>query len=137
MGAKKKKQTNINFIIPLVVYPFDVMISIGQDNEQLGKVLDTMSNLTEEDIRACGYPSEYVKGRAVMFSTNASIIRLRNLPKTPIDFGTLAHEVFHIVTFVMDRVGMKLKLNVSDEAYSYLVGYITEQIYENINKYYD
>ena len=136
MGTRKKKQTNINFIIPLVIYPFEVVVSIAQDNEQLGKVLDTMSNLTEEDIRACGYPSEYTKGRAVMFSTNASIIRLKELPQTPADFGTLAHEIFHIVTFIMDRVGMKLAIEVSDEAYSYLIGYLTEQIYKATNKYY-
>lgn len=132
----KKKNPSINFIVPLVVYPFDVMVSVNQDNDQLGKVLDTMSSLTEEDIRACGYSSQYSAGKAVMFSTNASIIRLRKLPETSEEYGTLAHEIFHIVTFVMDRIGMKLAIEVSDEAYSYLIGYLTTEIYKGLNKYY-
>jgi len=131
-----KKSPSFSIIIPLAIYPFDVMVSVGQDDEQLGKVLDKVSNLTEDDIRACAYPSPYTKGRAVMFTTNASIIRLRKLPETSEEYGTLAHEIFHIVTFVMDRVGLQLALGVSDEAYSYLVGYLTTEIYKRFNKYY-
>jgi hypothetical protein len=71
-----------------------------------------------------------------MFSTNTSILRLRCLPETPEDFGRLAHEVFHIASFVLDRVGMKLKVMASDEAYAYLISYLTEEIYKKINKWY-
>lgn len=131
----KKNKKNINFIIPLILYPFDVMISIGQDDNELEKVLNKISNLTEDDIYACKYPSIFVKGRAVMFTTNASIIRLKKLPETSEEYGILAHEIFHIVTFIMNRVGMKLKLLVSDEAYAYLIGYLTTEIYKQINNY--
>lgn len=132
---KKKKHVSVNFIIPMEVYPFDLMVSIGQDDNQLGRVLDKY-NLTEENIRACAYPSPFVQGRAVMFSTNQSIIRLRHLPSTSEDYGILAHEIFHIVAFVLDRVGIPLDVEKSDEAYAYLVGYLTKKIFEKINKYY-
>jgi hypothetical protein len=133
---KVKKEPSFSFVVPLMLYPFDVLVSVGQNEDQLGRVLDKMPALTHDDIKACAYPSPFVTGRAVMFTTNVSIIRLRKLPVTSADFGTLAHEVFHIVTFVMDRVGMSFNLGTSDEAYAYLTGYLTEQIYKGINKYY-
>jgi len=133
--SKKKTPPSLNFIIPLEVYPFDVMVSIGQSDEQLGAVLDKL-DLSVADIELCRYASTTAIGRAVMFSTNGSFIRLRHLPSSARDFATLAHEIFHIVTFVMDRIGMKLKLLVSDEAYAYLISYLTEKIYDKINKHY-
>lgn len=131
----KKKKVSTSFVVDMQVYPFQVMVSIGQDDNQLGRVLDKY-NLTEDDIRACAWPSPYTKGRAVLFSTNASIIRLRGLPETSEDYGTLAHEIFHIASFVLDRIGTPLQVNVSDESYAYLIGYLTTEIFKKINKYY-
>lgn len=136
MKKKSAKSVSANFRISMEVYPFDLMVSINQDDDQLGAVLDSIGNLTEDDISACGYPSPFVKGRAVMFSTNASIIRLRVLPRTSEDYSVLAHEIFHIASFVLNRVGIPLKLGKSDEAYAYLIGYLTKKIYDGMNKYY-
>lgn len=130
-----KKPVVLNFIVPLVIYPFDVMVSIGQNDDQLGAVLDKL-NLSNEDIKNCQYEKEGCKGRAVVFESGACFIRIRKLPTTPNEFATLAHEIFHVVTFVMDRIGMKLDVMVSDEAYAYLIGYLTEEIYKRTNKYY-
>ena len=38
MGRSKK-----NFIIPLVVYPFDVMVSIGESNEEITSRLEALN----------------------------------------------------------------------------------------------
>jgi len=135
---KKTKKANPSFaaIISMEVYPFEVMLSVNQDEEQLRAELDKYTTLKESDIQACAYPSDFVQGRAVMFSNNASIIRLRKLPTTSKDYGILAHEIFHIVTFVLERVGLSLDINTSDEAYAYLTGYLTEKIYDAMNKYY-
>lgn len=127
MEAKDKK---LNHIIELVVYPYDVMVSFGQTDEELKEVLSTYK-LDEHDIDKAMFGSnETVQGRAVAFSNNASLIRLRHYPVTSKDYGNLAHEIFHCATFVMERVGIKFDLNVSDEAYAYLVGYLTKEIYE-------
>lgn len=131
MAVKK----NINFIIRMDVYPFDIMVSIAQTDNQLGSVLDKYP-LTQQDIRSCQYSRPTSPACAALFSTNASIIRMRKLPRTPEDYGSLAHEVFHVVSFIMDRVGMKLKIMVSDEAYAYLIGFVTKSIYQELNKYY-
>jgi len=137
MPPKKKiKNISINFIIEIGVYPFDVMVSLGQSDKQLTHALRGYKKLTKLDYELCAYPSENVKGRAVMFSTNASIIRLRKLPETPEDYGHMAHEIFHIVAFIMERIGIELKVLVSDEAYAYLIEFLTKEIYSRINKYY-
>ena len=131
----KKKSVSVNFIIPLVVYPFDVMVSVGQSDDQLGTVLDRFP-LTENDILMCRYASDRARGRYCMFSTGGSFIRIRKLPETAGEFGTLSHEVFHVVATLLEHIGMELKVLVSDEAYAYLIGYLTEQIYKKLNKYY-
>lgn len=119
------------------IYPFDVMVSIGESNKQLVKSLKRYEgSLMERDYELCKYTSAHAQGRACMFTNNASFLRIRKLPKTPKEFGSLAHEIFHVATFIMDRIGMKLEVMVSDEAYAYLISYLTERIYKRTNKYY-
>lgn len=119
------------------IYPFDIMVSIGESDKQLANSLEPYAGkLLERDYELCKYPLPTCHGRACMFSNNASLIRLRKLPKGSKEFGNLAHEIFHVATFIMDRVGMKLEVMVSDEAYAYLISFITERIYKETNKYY-
>ncbi|HQV54299.1 MAG TPA: hypothetical protein PLX17_02240 [Chitinophagaceae bacterium] len=124
----KKK---LNFIIPLVIYPFDVMVSFGETNEEIDKHFKKY-NLSADDISMATITSKTVQGRTVMFSTNQTLIRLVKFTGTPKDYGNLQHEIFHAVTFVMDRIGMKLVVEESDEAYSYLIDYLTVEIYKKI-----
>jgi len=120
------KSKSKNFIIPLVVYPFDVMVSLGETDDQLKNVL-TKLNVEWEDLMKCEG-----KGRFIMNGKNQSIIRTSFYPKTCEDYGHLQHEIFHAITFIMSRVGMKLKLLQNDEAYAYLICYLTTEIYKKI-----
>jgi hypothetical protein len=120
---KKKK---LNFIIPLIIYPFDVMVSLGQSDKALKADLLKYDIEWDDNIKCVG------KGRFVLFFTNQSLIRLSIYPKTFEDYGALQHEVFHCVTMVLDRIGMKFIPRKSDEAYSYLIGYLTTEIYKII-----
>ena len=124
-----KKNKAINFIIPLVVYPFDLMVSINETDVQLESILDKY--FINEDTLWKWHNATAV-GRFCLFSTNQGLIRLRHYPTTPFDYGCLQHEIFHYVTHILDRMGIKLVLLKSDEAYSYLVGYITQEIYKKI-----
>lgn len=130
-----KRRSNIHFFIKMDVYPFDILVSINQNDNQLGKILDRF-NMSAEDISLAAYSSKNSTGLAAMFSTNQSIIRLPKLPETTREFGTLAHEIFHVAAFILDRIGMKLEIMKSDEAYAYLIGFITTRFYEETNKYY-
>lgn len=119
-----------NFIIKGTIYPFDIMVSIGEADEELYKKLK--QNGIDCNDEAWKYPNITIKGRCVSFSGNQTLIRLKRKPVSAVDKGVLAHEIMHAVIFIMWKVGMKLEIEVSDEAFCYLNGYITEQIYNHI-----
>ena len=119
-----------NFIISLIIYPYDVMVSIGETDKELKKKLKEYAIYESKDLYQ--YSSINNCAKAVCFKNGQCLIRITNKPITPIDFGNLQHEIFHVTTFIMERVGMKLKIEVSDEAYAYLIGYLTKMIYEKI-----
>lgn len=120
--AKKK----LNAIIPLVIYPFDVMVSFGQSDKEFKKYLSAKGVEWNDIFIMDG------QGKYVMTNRNQSIIRLWNYPDEPELYGTLQHEIFHCVTMILDKVGMKFDLQSSDEAYAYLIGYLTTEIYKLI-----
>jgi hypothetical protein len=126
--AKNKK--TVNFILPLIIYPFDVMVSMGETDEQLKKTIKRYS-VTEKELDEI---SLIGSGRYCLFECGASLLRTKTIPTSAFDFGVLQHEIFHATVSVLWKIGMKLEINVSDEAYAYLAGYLTEQIYKRIGK---
>jgi hypothetical protein len=126
----KKKQKVINIIIPLVVYPFDVMVSMGQSDEELGDILKK-HGIEIDEYPSCLFENETVMARTVLFLTNQTLIRLREKPEDSTSFGHLHHEVFHAVSFILHRIGLPHTLE-SEEAYAYLIQYLTEQIYKSV-----
>lgn len=127
--TKMKKQKSYNFIIRLTVYPFDVMISLGEPDDKLFASL-RKHGIDYNDTKLETY-SDTQRGRTVLFKGNQSLIRMYELSYTPEWYGNLAHEVFHCVEFILDRIGMRLTLD-SDEAYAYLIGYITKEVHRKI-----
>jgi len=123
----------LKLIIPLVIYPFDIMVMMGYSDEEVREELSRYSSISESDIDLAMLKKETVRGRTVLFESNQTFIRTPEIPTTPLDYGFLQHEIFHAVTYILYRVGMKLKIGYSDEAYAYLVGYVTERIYSEIN----
>ncbi len=125
----------VNFIIDLVIYPYDIWFSIGETDKWFISTLNErlqdeyMSDLKEDDI--CHMSAE-CRGRTYHHLIGGqTIIRLPKKPRTAQEFGTLAHEIFHAVDFITRRIGLRLGIE-SDEAYAYLIGYITERVYEKL-----
>jgi hypothetical protein len=120
---------SLNFIIDLVVYPFQVMVSISESDESLfAKLKKVGVDISDTNLHVY---SDTQRGRCIMFKENQTLIRMYELRDTPAWYGHLAHEIFHAVEFLMDRIGMKLT-NESDEAYAYLISYLTEEIYKKL-----
>lgn len=118
-----------NFIIDLKVYPFDVMVSIGQnDNELLKSLLKIKWNIPVDDIK---YSCNRTNAMFCLWDNGYGLIRLRNFPKTPEEKGFLAHEVTHYTNHLLDDIGMHWSKE-SDEAFSYLQQFITTEIYKRI-----
>lgn len=124
------------FIIPLHVYPFDVLFSIGETDEQFRKSIrkycpPSVINDLGEDPLILKF-TETSKGRTVhLNSTNQTFIRLKHYPKTCSDYGDIAHEIFHAVEFIFHKIGLHHSVE-SGEAYAYLVGYLTKEIYKRL-----
>ena len=55
------------------------------------------------------------------------LLWMPRIPETAVEFGTLSHEIFHTVCFVMKGIGAEFS-DDSEEPYAYLVGYLTEKI---------
>lgn len=119
-----------NFIISLDIYPFDVMISVGEDNKTLFKRL-IKCGINENEAKLADYEN-IGDARYCLFSTGQSLLRIKSFPKSSKDYGILQHEIFHVASAILYRIGMKLKINTSDEAYAYLIQFLTEKIYSNI-----
>ena len=105
------------------------MVSFGETDEQVVAHLkkygiDTTDN-SDWQFEQNG------QGRCTMFKDNQILIRTLKYPTTNIEYGCLQHEIFHAVHFLMRRLRIKLKIN-SGEAYAYLIGYLTKEIYNKI-----
>lgn len=127
----KRRDKSLNFIVPLVIYPFEVMVSFGQTDEELLRVLDKFKIDHSKNYL---FSSPSSGGTAKMFSSGQMLLRLRHLPGSTFDYGVLQHEIFHIVCFTMDRVGIHYDIEKSDEAFAYLIQFLTQQIYNKLKK---
>jgi hypothetical protein len=123
------KPKALNFIIPLQVYPFDVMVSLGEKDTDLIAKLNKMGVDTTDKGITDYTPS--ARGRCIMFEGGQTLIRIYRYDKSCDFYGHLAHEIFHAVEFIMDRIGMKL-VRESDEAYAYLISYLTTEIHKRL-----
>lgn len=141
MGVNKKvepKDISVTISIPLHVYPWDVVFSFNTTDDQLEKELIKKSGFEPSDFNnglhrmndTCGARWTYYPQHL------CTVIRMRNIPETSKHYSYLSHEIFHAVAKIMEEVGLSLQVGVSDEAYAYLVSYLTNQIYERLNKYY-
>lgn len=117
---------NKNFIIPLIIYPINVIVSVGETDDQLRKLFQKYS-ISQDDY----FDDEGEEGRCTTFVGGWVLLRLTRYPKTNADYGVLAHEIFHAVSMAMRYVGMEL-IPESEEAYSHLMEYLTKEIYDNL-----
>lgn len=111
-------------IIPLVIYPFEVMVSFHKKFKDLEKVLK--EKLPEDCHKDINLFDDESDAKTIQFSNNCIIIHYRVLCHR-----TIAHEIFHAADFLLRTIKITLS-DDSDEAYAYLIGYLTEEIYKII-----
>ena len=123
---KKKEKGAISFGIDVSIYNTYVIVVIGQ-SKYINKCL-SKRGLKKIDISnvkgAAGYTFQLEEGILLWLKQKP--------PFTAYHMGCLAHEIFHCAEFILSKVGIKLS-NKSDEAYAYLIGYITENIFNHLN----
>lgn len=120
---------SMNFIIDLVVYPFDFMVSVAQTDAELKKALRKYNITDPTGIERINNE----EAKCVNFEGNQTLIRLYKYPKTAFDYGNLQHEIFHGVQFLFFKINLPLTVE-SGEAYAYLIDYLTTEIYKRLWK---
>lgn len=109
------------------------MVSINQtDSEFLKSYIksEQVTDVTAADI-ACSHVSQngpQELGKTAHLGGNV-MIRVYSDLKKPIDYNTLVHELLHATDFILDYRGLRL-VDGSDEAYTYLIGYLMEKTME-------
>jgi len=118
----KSKIFKINYHI----YPFDCLVCVKSTIKEIENYLKRygfeLSNEEKEAIEL----DDIGRGRTVMLEGGQTVIRLNKL-----DAGTIAHEIFHAVHFLTERLNITLSRD-SDEVFAYLTEYLTNEIIKNL-----
>lgn len=116
----------MNFIVPLKLYPYDIMFSFGETNKELYKALDKYKIPYDEQGKSVIDESE-LKYRTIMFPTGQTLIRIAEVPEKASQYAVLIHEIYHAVNNVMKNIGMTYSAD-SEEAYAYCIQYVTQEV---------
>ena len=114
------------FIVDCGVYPFDILVYFGSDKKKLFKELSKY--LPIKELKKLTFND----GKTIMFSSGQTVLWLKEKPTSIKGIAQLNHEIFHCACFVLERVGIKY-CKKTDEAYAYLLEYLTKQIYSKID----
>lgn len=118
-----------NIVVDLLIFPFTVMFSLGESDNAL------LSKLKERDMpdekNGTIHLSDDMLGKCTLYENNLCLIRTKFIPKTADQYGTLHHEIFHAVSFILQELDVKLNKN-TEEVYAYLTGYITRELYKKL-----
>lgn len=124
----------LNKIIPIGLYPFDLMLSFNETDKEVTKALKMNGVTKTKSTETTVFDLDKYKtkiGRMVMFIGKQTVIRLNFMPKLsdPFEMGLLQHEIFHVVGFFMSEIHTPL-VDDTHEVYAYLIQYLTENIYK-------
>ncbi len=127
------------FVIDVDLYNCQFLISINQDNEDLVISLIETGILYSADDPDLKYYMEPFLGmdktnlaRTVRHDNGVVSIKINTFDKNDAgNMATLVHELSHAAMFTFDRIGMPHNAD-TDEAYSYLLGFLMKKFFENI-----
>lgn len=104
------------------------MVYFGKNKKPLRKELAKYKGLAKSSIK--GFKLK--EGKTIMFPTGQTLIWLKRKPQSINDLAILNHEIFHCTCFILNRCGIQMSKK-SDEAFAYLIQYLTEQIYNELD----
>lgn len=122
----------INKIIPIDLYNTDIMVHFGNYDSLKAELVarfgieDALSILNGLSV------NENILGRTVLLSTGNIVLWMPDCPNNSKGKGTLAHEIYHAACEIMNKIDVPPNTD-NEEAYAYLIGYITSKIDEAIS----
>ena len=112
------------------VYKNNLLVAI---DEPTAAVVRCIERQTKSKLADCDVDMLRIRGdaRSVAFSGGARVMRLPRYKHTPYWYAILAHEAYHVATFLIDHVGIK-RSEASDEAVAYEVEFAVRKILEKV-----
>ena len=109
-------------------FPYDVLVCLGVKREEIlayfdKHFVDALSPKDLENLEMKGH------GRVVRLDNNAFVLWTADFPKTPEQFGWLAHEIFHTADLMLRKAGATLS-DDSDEVWAYQIDWLTKIIFK-------
>lgn len=120
-----------SFIIKCEVYPFDIMVYFGKSKKPLLKQLKSFVNVSKDEISEIKH-HPLKPGTTFTLSGGQTVLYMPLIPSSTVDFAVLQHEIFHCVDHIMQKVGINYEPEGENEAYAYLIQYVTQKIYDAI-----
>jgi hypothetical protein len=112
---------NIFKVIPLDIYGHDIVVSIGQTDEDLYEII-------KDDVSKKDFDKHMINQKAIATThklrNGGIIIRFKD---DIYNEGIVAHEAFHAIVFLFKKIGIDFCYE-SEEAYAYLLEYLTNEI---------
>lgn len=111
------------------VWPYDVCVALGIERKKVIELMEKRfySPFNDEDRKNFLKGSPH--GRVNQLHNNSFVLWVSVFPRTPKEFGWLQHEIFHAADLMLRFAGMHLD-DASDEAWAYLVDFLTRTIYK-------
>jgi hypothetical protein len=123
------------FVVETPPYPFSIVFSVGQTKAGFNSSMKSMGNYDLSDID--DFFSESNAGQTCNNTEDNFVVVMLRYNS---NHGAIAHEIFHAVSFIMSRAGIRLcsltddRICSTEEAYAYMIEYVTDKFYEKINE---
>lgn len=117
------------FIVKDPVYNTEIVFSMYEDRQVLVKrLLDYTYNPVKEVEKS--FLGKY-PGRTRMFSEGQVVVHIKAHMSIEETMDVIAHEIGHVAFMILHYAGVEFKHGVSDEAYTYYIGFLTREFYRN------
>ncbi len=117
-------------IIPIEIYSRDVMVHFGSRKKLRKELAKYIPKNESDNISNCF--ANVSLGKTAILSGGQIILFMPQPPKSATDYAVLQHEIFHVAFFVLEKAGIVLN-DTCDEAYSYLIQFLTKRILQEFN----
>jgi hypothetical protein len=124
--SRRRTEKQKWFIIHLDIYNHDILVYFGSDHMHLQGILKRY--IKNDDVKV--FDGEYL-ALCGMFKDGQLCIHFKEIPKRASQFGRMAHEIHHAVTFLFKKLDTPLSDDTM-EPYAYLTGFIYTQILKRI-----
>ena len=123
------KKKGLMFIIDWHIFPFDVLVCLGVTREEIIKKIHKSYTykLNSEELEKLQMLG---RGKTVMLEGGQTILWIKFIPK--LGSGVLAHEIFHAVHFLLNKIGVVIEGFDKDELPAYIIEYLNNQIVQKI-----